>query len=155
VRYIPFVIQLALMIYALIDCIQTDSVLVRNLPKPLWVFLIVVLPLVGPIVWLVAGRPQRASSGAGAPWPSTATAGFPEYERPRAARGPDDDDAFLESMRASDREHEEMLRDWEQQLRAREAALGSEVASEMAPSADDDTTGGADAGDAEDGGRTV
>nr|WP_230323408.1 hypothetical protein [Cellulomonas hominis] len=56
------------------------------------------------------------------PWPSTATAGFPEDERPRAA-GPDDDPAFLAGLRDSDDRHERMLRDWEADLRAREQGL--------------------------------
>lgn len=120
-RYLPFVIQLALLIFALIDCIQTDSALVRNLPKPMWVLLIIFVPLVGPIVWLVAGRPQRESRSAAA-WPATATSGFPEYERPRRQRGPDDDAAFLAGLQGPDPEKEELLRRWEEQLRQREAA---------------------------------
>jgi hypothetical protein len=124
-RYIPFVIQIGLMIYALIDCVQTDSVVVRNLPKPLWIFLIVLVPVVGPIVWLVAGRPQ-GTSGSQVPWPATRTAGFPEYERPRAPRGPDDDARFLAGVDGPDPEKEELLRQWEEQLRSREAQMRAE-----------------------------
>ena len=100
-RYLPFVIELALVIYCLIDCITTDSLLVRNLNKSLWVVLIIFLPLIGSVAWLVAGRPTREQRGRTVPWPSTATAGFPEYERPRnrpPARGPDDDPDFLSSI---------------------------------------------------------
>ena len=32
-RYLPYVIHVGLLIYALIDCIQTDQILIRNLPK--------------------------------------------------------------------------------------------------------------------------
>ena len=119
IRVLPVLIQLGLLVYCLIDCIQTDSVLVRNLPKTAWVLLIVLLPLVGGIAWLVAGRPERGAVARSVPWPSTATAGFPEYERPRAT-GPDDDPEFLAGMRRSDDRHERMLRDWEADLRARE-----------------------------------
>ena len=94
----------------------------RNLPKTFWVFLIIVVPLVGSIAWLVAGRPESSSRGRQVPWPSTQTAGFPEYERPRTG-SPDDDPEFLASMRASDQKHEQMLAEWEQQLREREAKL--------------------------------
>jgi hypothetical protein len=121
-RVLPFIIEIGLLVYCLIDCIQTDSVLVRNLPKGGWILLIVVLPLVGGIAWLVAGRPERAARTSAAPWPSTATAGFPEYERPRPL-GPDDDPDFRAAERESDRRHEQMLRDWEAQLRAREQGL--------------------------------
>lgn len=122
-RYLPFLIELALLVYCLIDCIQTDSALVRNLPKPFWVLLIVILPIVGGIAWLVAGRPERSAQARQVAWPSTATAGFPEYERPRLT-APDDDPEFLASVRRSDEKHERMLRDWEADLRAREQQLG-------------------------------
>lgn len=124
VRYLPFLIELGLLVYCLIDCIQTDSSLVRNLPKAGWVVLIVILPLAGGIAWLVAGRPEP-SRGRQVPWPSTRTAGFPEYERPRAS-SPDDDAEFLATMKKSDQDHEQMLRDWERQLREREAKLKPE-----------------------------
>jgi len=128
-RYaLPALIQLGLLVYTLIDCIQTDSVLVRNLSKPLWVVLIIFVPIVGPIAWLVAGRPERSRSGgpsnpSGVPWPSTRTAGFPEYERPRPPRGPDDDPDFLAGLHGPDKEKEELLRQWEDQLRRREQEL--------------------------------
>lgn len=117
-RYLPVVIELALLVYCLVDCIQSDPGRIRNLSKGVWVLLIVVLPIAGGIAWLVAGRPLGPAPRAVA-WPSTATAGFPEYERPRRT-APDDDPEFLASMRDSDRAHEQMLRDWEADLRARE-----------------------------------
>lgn len=132
-RYLPFLVELALLVYCLIDCIQTDSALVRNLPKPAWVLLIVILPVVGGIAWLVAGRPDRATRRQVA-WPSTATAGFPEHERPRPL-APDDDPEFLAGVRASDDRHERMLRDWEADLRAREQRLGETPPSAAEPDA--------------------
>jgi hypothetical protein len=121
VDYLPFVIEMALLVYCLIDCLQSDADGVRNLSKGWWVVLIVVVPVAGGIAWLVAGRPEQARRRAVA-WPSTATAGFPEYERPRGL-APDDDPEFLAGMRASDAQHEQMLRDWEAQLRERERRL--------------------------------
>lgn len=119
IRYLPVLIHLALFVYCLVDCIQSDADRVRNLPKGAWVVLIVLLPLVGSVAWLVAGRPLGGSAPRSVPWPSTATAGFPEYERPRPL-APDDDPEFLAGMRASDDRHEQMLRDWEADLRERE-----------------------------------
>ncbi|WP_019137825.1 PLD nuclease N-terminal domain-containing protein [Cellulomonas massiliensis] len=121
-RYVPLLLELGLLVYCLIDCVQADPDRVRNLPKVVWVFLIVLVPIVGGIAWLVAGRPERAPSRA-VPWPSTQTAGFPEYERPRRSGAPDDDPEFLASMRRSDDTHERMLRDWEDDLRRREDRL--------------------------------
>lgn len=118
-RYAGFLVEIGLTVYCLIDCIQTDEHRVRNLAKSAWVLLIVLIPVVGAIAWLVAGRPERAPRR-DVPWPSTQTAGFPEYERPRPAP----DEEFLAAMRESDEKHEQMLRDWERSLREREARLG-------------------------------
>lgn len=119
-RVLPALIQLALMVFCLIDCIQTDSILVRNLSKGWWILLIIFVPIVGPIAWLVAGRPQRQQSSV--PWPSTRTSGFPEYERPRRP-APDDDPEFLSSISKTDDEHERTLRQEEENLRKRESEL--------------------------------
>ena len=119
IRMLPVVVELALLVYCLVDCIQSDTYRIRNLSKGVWILLIIILPLVGGIAWLVAGRPLGSSRSTGVPWPSTATAGFPEYERPRRT-APDDDPEFLAGLRDSDAKHEQMLRDWEADLRARE-----------------------------------
>ena len=60
IRYLPFLIEIALLVYCLIDCIQTD--VPRNLSKTTWVFVIILLPIVGGIAWLVAGRPERRAT---------------------------------------------------------------------------------------------
>lgn len=119
IRYLPYLIEIALLVYCLIDCIQTD--VPRNLSKTTWVFVIILLPIAGGVAWLVAGRPERRPRR-NVPWPSTQTAGFPEYERPRRS-SPDDDPEFLAGMRSSDDKHEKMLKDWEAQLRDREDKL--------------------------------
>ena len=122
IRYLPFLIEIALLVYCLIDCIQTD--VPRNLSKTTWVFVIILLPVVGGIAWLVAGRPEHRPAR-NVPWPTTQTAGFPEYERPRRS-SPDDDPEFLAGMRSSDDKHEQMLKDWEAQLRDREHKFKAE-----------------------------
>ncbi|MGN8246880.1 PLDc N-terminal domain-containing protein [Cellulomonas soli] len=125
-RALPFLVELAVLVYCLVDCIQTDEYRVRNLPKTGWVILIIILPIVGGVAWLVAGRPlDSARTRRDVPWRSTETAGFPEYERPRPV-APDDDPEFLASVRRSDDTHEKMLRDWEAQLRERERRLAAQ-----------------------------
>jgi hypothetical protein len=113
---------LALLVYCLIDCIQTDSSVIRNLPKPLWVVLIVLIPLVGGVAWLVAGRPERGVAGPGRPT-RPPVRGRPGPQRPPAPLGPDDDPDFLRQMRAIDAEHERTLEQWERDLRDRERRL--------------------------------
>lgn len=127
-RVLPFLIQIALLVFCLVDCIQTDESEVRHLRKGWWILLIIFFPLVGSIAWLVAGRPQRQRRR-DVPWPSTQTAGFPEYERPRRGSGqvpPDDDPDALRQMGQEDAEQERLLRKWEEDLRRREQALRDE-----------------------------
>lgn len=82
---LPIVIAAALAIYALIDCGQADRAKVRPPGKPLWL-LIILVPIVGPVAWLVLGRPAAAAGRpASAPRP-----------RPLA---PDDDPEFLRRIR--------------------------------------------------------
>ncbi len=109
-RALSVVAAVALLVYCLIDCIQADGSRVRNLPRLMWLFVIVAVPIVGPVAWLVAGRPRWQ-----APWRAA-----PQPTRPVA---PDDDPEFLASIRASDTRHEEMLAEWEAQLRERERRL--------------------------------
>jgi len=114
---------LALLVYCLIDCIQTDSSLVRNLPKPFWLVLIVLVPLVGGIAWLVAGRPEGAAARAGGPSRPPVRGTGSTAHLPPAPLGPDDDPDFLRQMRSIDDEHQRTLEQWERDLRDRERRL--------------------------------
>ncbi|CAM5663301.1 PLD nuclease N-terminal domain-containing protein [Streptomyces avidinii] len=84
-RYLPFLLILALTIYAFIDCLNTPEEDVKHLPKVVWVIIILLFSIVGPVAWLFAGR-QRVRSGGG-----------------RARRtqwvAPDDNPEFLKSLR--------------------------------------------------------
>jgi hypothetical protein len=120
-RIAPFLIELALLVYCVIDVVQTPDAEVRILPKVGWILLILLIPLIGSIAWLVAGR-ARGGSGRQVPWPSTRTAGIPEYERP-AVLGPDDDPEFLREMKRGNDEQEQLLNRWEEDLRRREQQL--------------------------------
>ena len=111
-RTLPFLIQLALMIYTLVECIQTDDDDVRNLPKWGWIALIVLVPFAGAIAWLFAGRPQALFNAPGS-----------EVAPPPRMIAPDDDPEFLESLNRSNLEHENMLKSWEEDLRRREHEL--------------------------------
>jgi hypothetical protein len=121
-RYLGALLEIGLIVFCLIEAIQADPVRVRNLPKWAWILLILFIPYVGPIAWLVAGRPTTTSVERQVPWPSTQTAGFPEYERPRQV-APDDDPEFLARLAASDSADRRLLAQWEADLRAREAKM--------------------------------
>lgn len=76
-------------IYAFVDCAQTDRRLVRVLAKPVWL-LVVLVPVLGPLVWFVAGRTD-ARGGRPQQGPQGPT-------RPRGPLGPDDDPDFLRRL---------------------------------------------------------
>lgn len=131
-RVVIAVIEVALLVFCLIDAVQTPNSSIRNLPKWAWIVLIIILPFIGPVAWLVAGRPQKTQ--ATAPWPATRTAGFPEYERPGGApRAPDDDPEFLATLKKSNSEHEDLLKRWEDDLKRREDELRKNAPDEDAP----------------------
>jgi Phospholipase_D-nuclease N-terminal len=115
-----FLVDLALLVVALIDCLSTDEYQVRNLPKVAWVFLILLFSPVGPIVWFVAGRPEKHGAANRGQW--SPGRGFPEHERPRTL-APDDDPEFLRRAGRSRRDDEELFSRWEADLRRREEEL--------------------------------
>ena len=57
IRLLPWLLTIAVTVYAVVDCIQTDDAQVRGLPKLLWLLLILLFPIVGSIAWFIAGRP--------------------------------------------------------------------------------------------------
>jgi hypothetical protein len=99
-------------VYCLVDAIRTPEDEVRNLPKTVWLLIVLFFPFVGSIAWLVAGRPKKVPrTGGGYPRSSSQ---FPEYDRPgrAAASNPDDDEEFLRQVR---RRAEEQRRRLEEQ----------------------------------------
>ncbi|HZE65620.1 MAG TPA: PLD nuclease N-terminal domain-containing protein [Sporichthyaceae bacterium] len=103
---------LALFVYCVINVIQTPEGEIRNLPKVVWLLIVLVFPLVGSVAWLVAGRPEGGRQSPSAyerPAPT-----YPEYDRPgrAAAADPAKDEEFLRQVRER---AEEQRRAYEQQ----------------------------------------
>jgi len=84
-----FLATLALFAVALISVLSAEEGEVRRLPRGLWIVVILVLPVVGPVLYFWLGRPARYIN----PWPVAAT-----ESRPRSL-APDDDPAFLARLR--------------------------------------------------------
>jgi hypothetical protein len=108
-RYLPFLLVLAVWIYAFIDCLNTPEKDVRNLPKLVWVAIIVLFGsvLFGPLAWFVGGRPRGRPVIAG----GEAAAGG-GGRRPGRVRwvAPDDNPDFLRSLE-EDRRREKRRED--------------------------------------------
>ncbi|MFH9726989.1 PLD nuclease N-terminal domain-containing protein [Streptomyces sp. NPDC017254] len=91
-RALLFILPLALMIYAFIDCLNTPEEDVKHLPKPVWAIVVLLFSVVGAIGWIVAGKERRPRTGRGA-----------------GAGGwvaPDDNPEFLKSLRDEKREND-------------------------------------------------
>jgi hypothetical protein len=85
IKALAVVALLGLHLYVLLDVLRTPATAVRALPRWLWC-LVVLVPVLGPLCWLVLGRPGRASGGD--------TGGRPRGGAP----APDDDTAFLKRL---------------------------------------------------------
>jgi hypothetical protein len=98
-------VQLVLFVLGLISSLSADRV--RNAPRFVWVLVIVLIPLLGPIAYFLWGRPI--------PPP---TEGEPiRRGKPRPA-SPDDDPDFLRSVDSEQsRRDRELLAQWEKELR--------------------------------------
>ena len=72
-----------LTVYTLVDCAMFDRKRIRGLPRWVWIFVIVLVPLIGPLLWLLVGHGRATST-----------------TRSFRSVAPDDDLDFLRSLRA-------------------------------------------------------
>jgi hypothetical protein len=92
------VAAVAFTVYALVDLFMTQNPRVRAFPKPVWIAIVVALPIIGPVLWLIVGKSRGGPS-----------------KRRGTGRAPDDDPGFLSSM---DKESsDERIRRLEEELR--------------------------------------
>lgn len=144
-RYLPFILILALTIYALVDCLRNDdSDVPVELPKGVWIILIVVFPAIGPIAWLVVSRVTRRKTQpeAASYRPPAAPQTFrPQRTPPRRTRtvAPDDDPEFLASLNRPPRDEDA----------APEGSGDAPAPDDIAPGAGSAGSAGSDDGDDE------
>lgn len=118
-RYLPFLLVLALWIYAFIDCLNTPESQVRGLPKVVWVLIILLFGevLVGPVAWLVAGKQRRPATGHGG------TTWIAPDDNPEFLRSLKDGNTQDENKQGGNKQDETRLKDGEADLRRREEEL--------------------------------
>ena len=87
---------MGLTLYTLLDAVRTPAHEARTLPKWLWVLVTLLFPVVGPLMWLLLGRP-KAQPAAGGPRP-----GFGQRRGTPApsVSSPDDDEEYLRWLKA-------------------------------------------------------
>jgi hypothetical protein len=114
-------ILVGLWLFCIIDVITTPDELMRNLPKMAWLLIVLILPDIGSIAWLVAGRnwnartpnlPYKGNRGYAGGGNRGYGQGGSRYGAPARPSNPDDDEEFQARLRA---------RAEEQRRRAREA----------------------------------
>jgi hypothetical protein len=127
-------------LWSIFDVISTDESLCRNLPKSMWIMLVIFLPDIGAIAWLLLGRPENASFRIGdtSPRPPRRVAGpedSPRWnprldartgvaETPRERLVRENRERYADMDAELDRRLEERrLREWEEESQRRERDL--------------------------------
>jgi hypothetical protein len=83
-RVLFILLGIAIQLYGLIDCAQREDTEVRSLPRWGWLIIIVLVPTIGAIAYLIAGRPKRPGGGSN--------------KKPKRTIAPDDDPDFLRGL---------------------------------------------------------
>ena len=100
---------LVLTISAFYDVLATPRGAARRLPRWAWA-IVAFLPVIGPGLWVLFGRPRRRRT--------------PAPRRPReTVSGPDDDPDFLRDL---NRKPEDVLEEWEKEYRRKRRAHGED-----------------------------
>ena len=145
-------VQILLAVYALVDCLRTDkSDLPGRLPRAFWLLIIIVLPVFGPLAWIVISWASKAESPDGRVEiprnPLEIFRGGSQSSQPQEVEipeAPDDNPDFLFSLEARMR-RERMAREAEEAAKKRaekkqkNAASGEDAAGEGKNSSAEET----------------
>lgn len=82
-RVLLIVAVVMLTVYCVVEVAQARGLAVRAMPRWLWAFAVICLPVLGPVCWLFFGRPTAAT----------------DTRRRSPRRAPDDDEDFLRGLR--------------------------------------------------------
>jgi hypothetical protein len=88
-KAVLLVVGIVLVVYAIFDLLATPKAQVKQLPKIAW-FLIVLVPFVGPLLWIFVGHAKQA--------PPPRAGGTGGWSPPRGPKGPDDDPDYLRGL---------------------------------------------------------
>ncbi|MGC5167614.1 PLD nuclease N-terminal domain-containing protein [Luteimicrobium sp. DT211] len=94
-RGLLVLVALGLLVYALTDCVTSQEKKPAGAPKALWILAIILLPVLGPVLWLVLSRSAGTS-----PSPNGGS-------RPAGPVAPDDDPDFLRRLDLERRRREQ------------------------------------------------
>lgn len=83
-KALVIIVAVVLLVYAFFDLVATPARQVRYMPKLVWLVVVVLLPFIGPLLWILLGA-QR-------------TKGTPPPKRRPGGYGPDDDPDYLRGL---------------------------------------------------------
>jgi hypothetical protein len=96
-------VQLILVVLALISALSAERV--RGMPRALWVAVILLVPLLGPVAYAFAGRPASRSGGT-------------PVRPAKRSSAPDDDPEFLKTLDPNkSRRDRELFEKWERDIK--------------------------------------
>jgi hypothetical protein len=137
------VVFFGLWFWAILDCIGTDSMQIRNLPKTTWLFVVVLLAMPGALAWLLLGRPEGAGLQVGGTYrPRTSrqqprNKGFEDsaewQSRSKQLRTPKPLTPSTADITETNAVKERRLLEWEAELKKREAAIDPDGGGETDP----------------------
>jgi hypothetical protein len=113
---VVFLVLFAFWIWAILDVIATESGRCRNLPKGVWLILVLLLPDIGSLAWLLLGRPEKGR------WKPGST----DYSAPRRPIAYEDNPRYSATPEITDRRSQELdrrLDAWEAEQRVKNAEL--------------------------------
>lgn len=138
VLIIGIVIAVAFTLYSLVDAAMTDHSRARGVSKPVWIVIIVLLPVVGAILWMVVGKGEPASASR----PTVAPDDDPRFSRPRMSEA--EIDAHMRDLEARLKELDDEVFPGEPPTNASPTPASPTQASPSQPS---DTSGSDDTAD--------
>jgi hypothetical protein len=109
--YLPFLLWFALLLFSLLDIDRTPEGAARCMSPSGWLLVVVLVPILGALAWLVAGRPPSEARPAGAH--GVAAAAPPDSDVPWVERipveQPVEDQRLQQILDRIDREFEEAV----------------------------------------------
>jgi hypothetical protein len=103
---VPLIVAIAVLyIYTIVDCALFERARVRGLPKPAWILVVLLFPVIGSALWFMIGRGRRGAA------------------RPVRSFAPDDDPEFLSGLNRSHVKNPKRSREQEERIRQMEKDL--------------------------------
>lgn len=127
------VVAVALTVYAVVDCAMFDSKRTKVMQKPIWLVVILLIPVIGPLLWMFIGKGSADSA----------------KQAPAAPQVIPDDINYISDSK-SEREHDARIAELEEQMRLLDEEIERDRQSTMRNHPSNHNTGAIPTVDADD-----